>query len=322
MLSRTIWYHNKKQWYNRIFSWTNYNPIATISPCDTWWCLLIMNLESPFSQYYNDLPEKTFTFKANTGNIVTLLWLRQNNTMVLSLANNHINNAWWEWLMTTKNVLDAHNFYHVWAGITTEEAKTILTLKHNNITRCISAYSFDGNWWTYWWKPLYRNKVSLSGMLNDLTIMKNTTACDLKAMILHRGREYIMKPNQEQITQAHSLIDNWLDILIWWHAHVPWRIEQYKWKYIFYSLGNALFDQDRWMKSTQAGMDTIYDDVLQRNAVPTYISLFPELLATKSATWTILQLQNIHGARVEKWIYKELDNTTLQFINNKITIRQ
>jgi hypothetical protein len=52
-----------------------------------------MNLESPFSQFDNDVKQRTFIFKANTGNISTLNTLRGNNTMVLSLANNHINNA-------------------------------------------------------------------------------------------------------------------------------------------------------------------------------------------------------------------------------------
>jgi poly-gamma-glutamate capsule biosynthesis protein CapA/YwtB (metallophosphatase superfamily) len=51
-------------------------------------------------------------------------------------------------------------------------------------------------------------------MLADLTMMKTQLRCDIKAMMLHRGSEYRIKPNKVQVDQAHSLIDNGLDIII------------------------------------------------------------------------------------------------------------
>lgn len=310
MLSRTIWSENKKQWYNRIFSGNNYNPIEAIPACELWWCLLLMNLESPFSNRDNDVKEQTYTFKANTGNIATLTWLRGKNTLALNLANNHVDNAWWEWVTTTRALLDQHWFLYVGAWNTPEQAYELLKFKHKNINRCIAGYSYEGNWWIYWWKPLYRNKINLSGMLADLQMMKTQLRCDIKAMILHWWTEYRIKPNSWQIIQAHTLIDNWLDIIIWWHSHIPWTIEVYKGKYIFYSLWNALFDQDRWMRVIQPWMNTIYDDVLWKKTVPTYISIFPELLAIKTDTWTTLSIKQIHTARFEDWAFYPNDDKT------------
>ena len=321
MLSRTIWADNKKQWYTRIFSGTNYHPIEAIPTCESWWCLLLMNLESPFSIRDNDIKERTFTFKSNTWNIAVLDALRGKNTMALNLANNHVNNAWWEWISTTRTLLDQHWFFHVGAWNTPEQAKQILTFKHNNISRCIAGYSYDGNWWIYWWKPLYRNKNNLSGMVADLQMMKTQLRCDIKAMILHRWSEYRISPNKSQITQAHSLIDNGLDIIIWWHSHIPWTIEVYSGKYIFYSLWNALFDQDRWMNSVQAWMDTIYDDVLWKKTVPTYITIFPELIATKNTSGTKLSLKQIHTARLEDWVFYPNDDKTRNNLLEKILQR-
>jgi hypothetical protein len=318
MLSRTIGADNKKQWYKRIFSGTNYHPIEAIPSCESWWCLLLMNLESPFSIRDNDIKERTFTFKSNTGNIAVLDSLRGKNTMALNLANNHVNNAWWEWIATTRSLLDQHGFFHLGAWNTPQQAKEIRTFKHNNITRCIWWYSYDWNWWIYWWKPLYRNDIYLSGMLSDLQMMKTQLRCDIKAMMLHRWSEYRIKPNKEQIIQAHTLIDNGLDIIIWWHSHVPWTIEVYSGKYIFYSLWNALFDQDRWMNAVQAWMDTIYDDILWKKTVPTYITIFPELIATKTTSWTRILLQQIHTARLEDWIFYPNDDKTRNNLLEKI----
>lgn len=158
-------------------------------------------------------------------------------------------------------------------------------------------------------------------MLQDLAIMKEQYECDIKALMLHRWAEYHLNPNKTQINQAHTLIDNWADIIIGWHSHIPWKIEVYSGKYIFYSLWNALFDQDRGMNAgAQNWMDKIYDNVLWKNTVPTYIALLPEIKIEKVYTnkTTTITLEKIHGARIEKGVYTWLDDKTLENIIEKI----
>ncbi len=310
MLSRWIWYWNKKEWRERTFSWDNYHPIKEIPACEDKRCLLLFNLESPFSEKDNDIAEPTFWFRANTGHIWLLSEFRAENTMLVSLANNHINNARWAWLLTTRATLEEFGFYHVWAWTSEQEARRVRTFQHQDINRCISAYSYDWNWWIYGWNPLYRNKVHLTWMLEDLNTMKTQHKCDVKAMMLHRWTEYRKEPNKWQVNIAHTLIDNGVDLIIWWHSHIPWRIEQYSGKYIFYSLGNTLFDQDRWMQAVGQGMDTIYDHELGKDTVPTYISLLPELRIQKSDDTTSIFLETIHGTKVKKWIFYPLDEKT------------
>lgn len=95
-----------------------------------------------------------------------------------------------------------------------------------------------------------------------------------------------------------------------------------------------MFDQDRWKTAgSPAGMDSIYDDILKKNAVPTYIALFPELFIEKKCsnvyTWeidlcepektnTTISLKQIHGTRIEKGVYTWLDSKTLDNILEKI----
>jgi poly-gamma-glutamate synthesis protein (capsule biosynthesis protein) len=67
--------------------------------------------------------------------------------------------------------------------------------------------------------------------------------CDVKILSLHRGAEYRLSPNQRQKELAHSLIDNGADLILGGHSHIPGEYERYNGKYIFYSLGNFIFDQ-------------------------------------------------------------------------------
>lgn len=342
MLSRSIWAWNKKEGYNRAFgiqSWANlsntgaswitwntyYNPIDNIANCKNGWCLLFGNLESPLSSNDLDKHEKTMRFRANTGNIEFLTTLRGENNLILTLANNHLNNAGWIWIQTTSKILGEKNIFYVGWWDSKENARKILVYTWKDISRCVGWYSYDGNGGIYGWKPLYRNKVDLTGMLQDLSIMKDDLKCDIKAMMIHWWSEYHINPNKTQISQAHALIDNWLDLLIWSHAHVPWKIEVYSGKYIFYSLWNAMFDQDRGMQAwSTKSMDSIYDEVLWKNTVPTYIAIFPELLVKKTRSWentqvnTTIRLQWVHGARLQRGIYTWLDEKTLWNVLEKI----
>ena len=93
MLSRGIGWRAKKYGYDRIFTGNHYNPLSQFACYEKNECLLYFNLESMFSVKDNDQPKGGFLFRSNPQNIQTLLDLKKGNKMVLSLANNHTNNA-------------------------------------------------------------------------------------------------------------------------------------------------------------------------------------------------------------------------------------
>lgn len=70
---------------------------------------------------------------------------------------------------------------------------------------------------------------------------------------IHWGEEYQRKSNAKQQKIAHQLIDWGADIIIGHHPHVIQEVEVYNNHYIFYSLGNFIFDQ-YFSKETQEGM--------------------------------------------------------------------
>ena len=123
MLSRNIWYFAKNSGYDRIFREWNYNPVTSFENCTWDDCLLFFNLESLFNENDNDIPKWWFLFRSNPKNVETLLQLRQDHAMILSLANNHTINATYDWVVQTKEILDANNIMRVWAWTSTWESR-------------------------------------------------------------------------------------------------------------------------------------------------------------------------------------------------------
>ena len=66
---------------------------------------------------------------------------------------------------------------------------------------------------------------------------------DLIFVSLHWGEEYQLQSNVEQQRIARALIDVGADAVIGHHPHVIQEVEEYNGGWIFYSLGNFIFDQ-------------------------------------------------------------------------------
>lgn len=77
-------------------------------------------------------------------------------------------------------------------------------------------------------------------------------------LFIHWGDEYIPKPSKEIIDLAHKLIDAKIDLIVGHHPHVIQSIELYKNRYIFYSLGNFIFDQN-FSNETSEGYFVLFD---------------------------------------------------------------
>lgn len=63
-----------------------------------------------------------------------------------------------------------------------------------------------------------------------------------KVLFIHWGNEFINYPSSQQKKFAHWLIDSGFDLIIGMHPHILQGYEVYKGKYIFYSIGNFVFD--------------------------------------------------------------------------------
>ena len=319
MLSRYIGTLAKREWYDRIFKEWNYNPLNEFENCKSDNCLLFLNLESLFCEPDNDVPKWGFDFRSNPKNIETLLQYRQDKPLLLALTNNHFINWWYQWLTITKDLLDEHNIGYVGAGVTQEESREIFGWENNNIKFCLWAYSYDGKsarirgWIVYW------NWINEQEIKFDIQKMKDMD-CDVKIVSLHRWAEYRFSPNNWQRNLAHSLIDSWADLILWGHSHIPWEFEMYKGKYIFYSLGNFLFDQSRWKRERWWGYSYFYDADLKKNNVPTYITMLIWLRFERNLMrWIDIKLDQIEFSSTTDGLFsivwEETRNNLLEKIN-------
>jgi poly-gamma-glutamate synthesis protein (capsule biosynthesis protein) len=83
-------------------------------------------------------------------------------------------------------------------------------------------------------------------------IKKAKEKVDVLFVSFHWGEEYENLANNEQRRLARLAIDSGADLVIGHHPHVIQDIEKYKDKFIFYSLGNFIFDQN-FSKETMIG---------------------------------------------------------------------
>jgi len=317
MLSRNIWYFAKKEWYDRIFKTWNYNPVSSFENCTWDDCLLFFNLESLFNEKDNDIPKWWFIFKSNPKNVESLIQLQQDHPMVLSLANNHTINTTYDWVVQTKDILDSNNIMWVGVWISTWESRKFAVYEKNWVKICLWAYSYEWQYVKVWAWKISWNPTDEKIMEEDLILMAET-GCDAKILSLHRWAEYRISPNSEQRRLARALIDSWADLILWWHSHVPWEYEMYSGKYIFYSFWNFIFDQKWWMTTPWWNYDHIFDYALNKNTVPTYISLVAGLNIEKVDTWVNISLEKMVMSTVTDGISSPLDFQTYSEILERI----
>lgn len=89
--------------------------------------------------------------------------------------------------------------------------------------------------------------VDFIGAVNIPEVEKNIetlkTKTDFIILSAHWGDEFFPLPTKKQIQLGHKFIDLGVDLVIGHHPHVIQPVEYYNGGYIFYSLGNFIFDQ-------------------------------------------------------------------------------
>ncbi len=148
------------------------------------------------------------------------------------VANNHSMQAGDEGYASTLEFLDSEGIKHVGSNV-----QPVIRFEHQGKTIGIYAFSMRPDNFTE--HPDYVHLPELSEI--DLAI-KSLSDCDFRIVFVHWGYEFINYPNIEQKALAHFMIDNGADLIIGMHPHVAQGYEVYKDKYIFYSLGNSVFN--------------------------------------------------------------------------------
>ncbi len=171
---------------------------------------------------------------------------------ILNLANNHAFDQEEAGLFSTLEYLQKEGIASVGAGKNLDTAWQPAVIEKNGIRICFIGASYSS---------LNDNGTTRNDFIartDDLARMKASVSqskklCDFTVMSMHAGIEYTRDPTSSQRDFAHAAIDAGVDFVIGAHPHWTQTIERYcpqiepscaQPKYIFYSLGNFIFDQE------------------------------------------------------------------------------
>ena len=246
------------------------------------------NLESPVAELVKNqiVGGNSLIFGAPQENIQGL---KTYNFRMVNLANNHAYDQGLKGLLFTKNYLGAQGIKNIGTGNTLEEAWqpqiiTVHGVKIAFIGASFSSLNDGGN--------LVNNNVARIEDVSHLkaAIVAAKTMADYVVVTMHAGVEYTRNPTIAQTTFARAAIDAGTDIVIGAHPHWIQTIEHYKGKYIFYSLGNFIFDQE-WSQDTKEGLALKIQ--ITKNQVPNTTTLGAATMDDLQGTRQPAQLSSI-----------------------------
>ena len=210
--------------------------------------LTFANLETPISNRGTNVGS-IYSFRSNPKSIQGLTYAGFD---VISIANNHAWDYGPDAFRDTMDNLASAGISYIGGGHTEAEA-------HAGVIKKVG----DTNVGFLGYTNLLPKSLSAVGdkaglaildeprMVQDIKLMKSRAS--IVVVSFHWGEEYHAVHNALQERIAHEAIDAGADLIIGHHPHVPEDIEQYKGKYIVYSLGNFIFDQN-WSAETMKGL--------------------------------------------------------------------
>lgn len=207
------------------------------------------NLESPFSGSDSYNPTGSLVFNAPTW---TMPGLAQYNFKVLNLANNHAMDQGKDGILYTKKLLTENHLVSLGVGKDLTEAWQGGVYNAKGVRVGFVGASFsslnDGGKATNNYVARIEDVAKLKASIQELK-----KKSDFVIATMHAGTEYTRTPNASQTAFARAAIDAGADMVIGAHPHWAQTFEKYKDKYIFYSLGNFVFDQ-MWSQDTKEGL--------------------------------------------------------------------
>lgn len=174
------------------------------------------------------------------------------NFAAVSLANNHILDQGAEGIIATKKLLSEIGIIGFGAGANMMDAWRPQILHKNGIKIALigasyAAYNDNG-------QGIYAGVARMQDAQQLTNAVQAAKArADFVVVMMHAGAEYSRTPTTLQTDFAHRAIDAGADIVFGAHPHWTQGIESYQGKYIFYSLGNFIFDQE-FSPETKTGL--------------------------------------------------------------------
>ena len=161
---------------------------------------------------------------------------------VVSLANNHSGDGGDACLKFSLGHLRGAGIEPAGAGAGFEEAHTAAIVARHGIRFAFLSYTYAAR------NDTPGAKQPVVAGRDSAQLQRDVAAARQRAGVvivsLHDGAEYQQRVATETQQFARAAIDAGAQVVLGHHPHVPQRVEQYNGGWIFYSLGNFVFQQN------------------------------------------------------------------------------
>lgn len=219
-------------------------PLARLEPLMQQHDLVVANLEGPItsapSTSRGTVPGSPknfiFTFPADIANA-----LAEQGNFIVALGNNHILNQGRTGVTSTKQALDEAGIPHFgWTSLETEPSQRVRLLEVSGTTFAFANY----------------NQFLPEGYetaLVDLAWAETQPNVAATILVPHWGNEYQPKANDVIRDWAAEFVAAGADLIVGGHPHVVQDFAEISGTPVYFSLGNAVFDQ-YFSPETMAGL--------------------------------------------------------------------
>lgn len=194
--------------------------------------LTIVNFEGVLADSYSIPSKKKNNEFLFLGKPEYAAALSGNSVEAVTIENNHINDFGEDGVASTISAMEAE-------GIVWSNSKHMGVYETQGVRIGMLAYQIV--------PPLRSDELSASELQKVVAsdIASAKASCDLVIVSFHWGKELDYSPRDEkpycQVTLGRAAIDAGADLVLGHHSHRINPIEQYKGKYIVYSLANCSF---------------------------------------------------------------------------------
>lgn len=212
-------------------------PFRKIAPLLAGSDIAFVNLESPFSNQ-GKYHKGGLIFHAGPEMIGGL---ELAHIAIASTANNHARDCGPRGVEFTVAWLRKHRIEPLGSSESSEKTHRGVVLERNGVRFGFLGYTYDqqnGNWRDIDQRIALADPAKLCTDVAELR-----KRADVVIVSMHHGIEYAAKPSKAQIAFAHAAIDAGATLVIGHHPHVVQSEENYHGGFVFYSLGNFVFDQ-------------------------------------------------------------------------------
>ena len=212
--------------------------------------LLVANLETPLTNLRKS-PWQDKEYLHWSDPVITPRYLKKNNINLVSLANNHTLDYGEAGLNETLRTLSKASIDVIGAGQNDQSAAEPFhqkfKFKNSEFELLVvagfeekSVYEKKYQFYAQKSKP-GTNKWNRAAAAKQLKELRRANPNAFIVAYPHWGGNYRWK-NKKQTQLAHTLIDHGVDLILGHGSHMLQEIEYYKGRWIFYGLGNFIFN--------------------------------------------------------------------------------